>query len=131
VEGVVVVNSKGRMSHNGIKLVLEGNVNLQLSAKSVGVFESFYNSIKPIQHIFYSIDLVKAGKFEDGETELPFEFPLEPLTGQQLYETYHGVFVNIQYYIRADMPRPLLAKNLQRSVEFIVEIKANYPISYK
>jgi hypothetical protein len=127
VEGVVVINTKGKMSHNGIKLVLEGNVNLQLSAKSVGIFESFYNSIKPIQNVFYSIDLCKPGKFDDGETELPFEFPLEPLTGQQLFETYHGVFVNIQYYLRADMPRPLLAKNLQKSVEFIVEIKNSPP----
>jgi len=127
VEGFVVVNSKGKLSHNGIKLVLEGNVSLQLSAKSVGLFEAFYNSVKPIQLVFYSIDLVKAGKFEDGETEIPFEFKLEPLTGQTLYETYHGVFVNIQYLLKADMARPLLAKNLQKTLEFIVEVQ-NSPI---
>jgi hypothetical protein len=125
VEGAVVVSSKGKMSHNGIKLVIEGNVQLQLSAKSVGLFEAFYNSVKPIQSLFYSIELVKPGKFEDGDTELPFEFKLEPLLGQSLFETYHGVFVNIQYMIRADMPRPLLAKNLQKSIEFIVEIKVS------
>lgn len=68
-------------------------------------------------------ELCKPGKFEDGETEIPFEFKLEPLTGQTLYETYHGVFVNIQYLLKADMPRPLLAKNLQKSLEFIVEVQ--------
>jgi len=73
--------------------------------------------------LFYSIDLVKPGKFEDGETEIPFEFKLEPLTGQTLYETYHGVFVNIQYLLKADMTRSLLAKNLQKTLEFIVEIQ--------
>jgi len=123
VKGVVVVSTKGKLAHNGIKLVMEGNVNLQLSAKSVGLFEAFYNSVKPIQVVFYSIDLVKPGKFEDGDTEIPFEFKLDPITNQTVFETYHGVFVNIQYLLRADMPRPLLAKNLQKSLEFIVEIK--------
>jgi hypothetical protein len=31
-----------------------------------------------------------------GTTEIPFEFPLKARPGQTLYETYHGVFVNIQ-----------------------------------
>jgi len=122
VSGVVAVTSKGSLSHNGITLVMEGSVNLQLSAKSVGLFEAFYNSLKPIQLVNYTIEIAKAGKLPDGVTELPFEFPLQPLTGQQLYETYHGVFVNIQYQLRCDMPRSLLAKNLQRIIEFIVEI---------
>ena len=125
VKGVVVVSAKGRLSHSGIKLVLEGNVALQLSAKSVGLFEAFYNSVKPIQLVFYAIDLGKSGSFETGDTEIPFEFKLEPLTGQTLFETYHGVFVNIQYLLRVDMQRPLLAKALQKSLEFIVEIKVS------
>lgn len=44
---------------------MEGNVGLQLSAKSVGLFEAFYNSVKPIQLMFYSIGtscVVKGGK---------------------------------------------------------------------
>jgi len=49
---------------------------------------------------------------------------LEPLTGQTLYETYHGVFVNIQYLLKADMTRPMLAKNLQKTLEFIVEVQS-------
>jgi hypothetical protein len=57
-----VVTSKGKMSHNGIKLVLDGSVQLQLSAKSVGLFEAFYNSVKPIQLLNYIVDLVKPGK---------------------------------------------------------------------
>lgn len=106
-------------------MFLEGNVQLQLSAKSVGLFEAFYNSVKPIQLLSYSVDLAKPGKFEDGDTEIPFEFALEPLSGQQLFETYHGVFVNIQYLLKVDMPRGMMAKNLQKTVEFIVEMKVN------
>ena len=52
------------MSHNGIKLVMEGNVSLQLSAKSVGLFEAFYNSVKPVQLIYIPVDVAKPGKFE-------------------------------------------------------------------
>jgi len=55
-------------------------------------------------------------------TELPFEFPLEPLPGQTLYDTYHGVFVNIQYNLKCDMKRGMLAKDLSKALEFIVEV---------
>merc|ERR1711934_709666 len=122
VSGVVVVNSKGSMSHNGIKLKAEGDVQLQLSARSVGVFEAFYNSLKPIQLLDISIDVAKSGKIPDGFTELPFEFKLDPLPDVKLQETYHGVFVNIQYVITVDLIRPVLFKNLQKKLEFIVEV---------
>lgn len=37
---------KEAVQHHGIFLSMEGLVNLQLSSKSVGVFEAFYNSVK-------------------------------------------------------------------------------------
>lgn len=43
---MVVISSKDSMQHQGVALTMEGAVNLQLSAKSVGVFEAFYNSVK-------------------------------------------------------------------------------------
>jgi len=49
IAGFVVVQSRGELTHNGIVLTMEGNVNLQLSAKSVGMFEAFYNSLKVIK----------------------------------------------------------------------------------
>lgn len=42
----MVITSKDTVQHQGISLTMEGSVNLQLSAKSVGVFEAFYNSVK-------------------------------------------------------------------------------------
>eukprot|EP01098_Paradermamoeba_levis_P007069 TRINITY_DN2939_c0_g1_i4.p1 TRINITY_DN2939_c0_g1~~TRINITY_DN2939_c0_g1_i4.p1 ORF type:complete len:267 (+),score=41.64 TRINITY_DN2939_c0_g1_i4:37-801(+) len=125
VSGVVAVASKGTLSHNGITLVMEGSVVLQMSGKNVGVFDAFYNSLKPIQMVNYSVEIAKPGKLPDGQTELPFEFRLEPLAGLPLYETYHGVFINISYCLKCDMIRPLLAKNLQKVVEFIVEVKTD------
>jgi len=46
VNGVVVIQSRGELGHNGLTLTVDGSVNLQLSAKSVGMFEAFYNSLK-------------------------------------------------------------------------------------
>lgn len=52
--GVVVVQSKGELAHQGVTLTMEGSVNLQLSAKSVGVFEAFYNSLKVCRSSLYN-----------------------------------------------------------------------------
>ncbi|XP_072254393.1 vacuolar protein sorting-associated protein 26C isoform X2 [Pyxicephalus adspersus] len=120
LSGVVVVMSKDTVQHQGITLTMEGSVNLQLSAKSVGVFEAFYNSVKPIQIISSTVEMVKPGKLPSGKTEIPFEFPLIMKTNKVLYETYHGVFVNIQYTLRCDMKRSLLAKDLTKTCEFII-----------
>ncbi|XP_017275399.1 vacuolar protein sorting-associated protein 26C [Kryptolebias marmoratus] len=120
VSGVIVLSCKEATQHHGISLSMEGIVNLQLSSKSVGVFEAFYNSVKPIPLISSSIEVAKAGKIPGGKTEMPFEFPLHTKGNKVLYETYHGVFVNIQYTLRCDLKRSLLAKDLSRSCEFIV-----------
>lgn len=132
VKGTVVVTNKGDLSHNGISLTMEGSVNLQLSAKSVGVFEAFYNSLKPIQLVQYNIELVKPGKIPHGGTEIPFEMPLRAKgSNKKLYETYHGVFINIMYTLKAEMKRPLLSKDLQKVSEFIVEFTAGEKIEEK
>ncbi|XP_043927374.1 vacuolar protein sorting-associated protein 26C isoform X1 [Protopterus annectens] len=120
VSGVVVITSKDTVHHQGISLTMEGSVNLQLSAKSVGVFEAFYNSVKPIQLISCNVEISKQGKLPSGKTEIPFEFPLQMKGNKVLYETYHGVFVNIQYTLKCDIRRSLLAKDLTKSCEFIV-----------
>lgn len=132
VKGVVIVTTKNDLAHNGLTLTMEGSVNLQLSAKSVGVFEAFYNSLKPIQLVQYSIDLAKPGKIPHGTTEIPFEMPLRAKgAGKKLYETYHGVFINIMYTLKADMKRSLLNKDLQKVSEFIVEYTSGEKIEVK
>lgn len=52
--------------------------------------------LQPIQLITSNIEVVKPGKVPSGKTEIPFEFPLNAKGNKLLYETYHGVFVNIQ-----------------------------------
>ena len=96
MSGVVEVRSKGTLSHQGIILTVEGTVALQLSAKGVGLFEAFYNTLKPVLLISHTLEVATSGKLPDGVTEIPFEFPLESTDGNPLEETYHGVFINIQ-----------------------------------
>lgn len=47
VSGVVVVQSKGGLTHNGITLQMTGRVSVQLTTNSVGLFDAMYNSVKP------------------------------------------------------------------------------------
>ncbi|KAK6623370.1 Vacuolar protein sorting-associated protein 26C [Polyplax serrata] len=121
VSGIVVVQSPSDFKHDGITLIAEGTVNLQLSAKNVGILDAFYQSVKPIQLVNCTMDMASPGKIPAGNTEIPFEFTLTPRTNKTLYETYHGVFVNIQYNLRAEMKRSFLAKDLTKVCQFIVE----------
>ena len=73
----------------------------------------------------YTLDVAPSGKIPSGKTEIPFELPLKPRGSKTLYETYHGVFVNIQYMIRCDIKRSFLAKDVSKSLEFIVEDKTS------
>lgn len=121
VKGTVEIHSKGSLVHQGISLLVEGSVVLQMSAKSVGLFEAFYSTMKPVVLLQYQFEVDPGRKVPDGITECPFEFKLEAVDGLKLYETYHGVYVNVQYLITADMIRPLLAKDVKKTCEFIVE----------
>ena len=78
---------------------------------------------QPIQLVSCSVDVAPPGKVPAGKTEVPFEFPLTARPNKTLYETYHGVFVNIQYLLRFEMKRSFLAKDLLKVAEFIVEYK--------
>lgn len=120
VTGSVIVTSKGGFAHSGITIQMLGTVTLQLSAKSVGLFEAFYNSLKPITIVDYVTTIEKSGKVDDSK-EYPFEFDLKALEDQEFYETYHGVYVNIMYTLKAELVRKFIGKNLMKQLEFIVE----------
>jgi len=120
VTGSVIVTTKGGFAHSGITIQMLGTVTLQLSAKSVGLFEAFYNSLKPITIVDYVTTIEKTGKIDDTK-EYPFEFELKALEEQEFYETYHGVYVNIMYTLKAELIRKFIGKNLMKQLEFIVE----------
>lgn len=63
------------------------------------------------------------GRLPAGCTQIPFEIPLKPKPNRTLYETYHGVFVNISYSLRCDIKRSFLSKDLQKSQQFLVQYR--------
>jgi hypothetical protein len=126
VSGVVIVKStSGPVSHSGLKLTAFGVVRPQLDPRTVGIFEAFYSSIKPIDILSNTIEMAPAGKLP-ANVQLPFEFPVEALAGRKLTETYHGVYVNVKYWIEADLVRGGFSKNVKAEVEFIVEVPVGH-----
>lgn len=126
VDGSIVITTPTTLSHQGIKITAAGNIMLQLSAKSMGVFEALYSSVKPIQLMNKTIDISPAGKLPAGRVELPFHISLDPQKGgisDNLYETYHGAYVHIKYTITAEISRGYLQKALTANAEFIMEAK--------
>ncbi len=123
VAGVVVVHAGTRgLSHQGISMRVTGTVKLQLSAKSVGIFEAFYSTLKPLQLIDLNIDIQKPGSMRPGDHEIPFQFKLKPSAGKKLYDTYHGVYINTSYKIETKMKRGMMQSDAKKDMEFIVEI---------
>ncbi|XP_076803915.1 vacuolar protein sorting-associated protein 26C-like isoform X2 [Clavelina lepadiformis] len=123
VKGEIIVKTKSPLPHQGISVSVEGVASLTLSAKSVGRLEALYNSVKPVTLFSYASDVAGPGKITDEETRIPFGFVLKPRGNNKLYETYHGVFISVQYVVKCLMKRPLLNKDLTKDAEFLVENK--------
>lgn len=129
VSGVVVIKNKSSTEHRGVTIAMTGGVQLQLSAKTVGLFDAFYNSLKPIVVLDQTATIARSGKLPAGVTEHPFEFELKPCEGQKkIFETYHGVFVNIQYNLIVEMKKAALSRlfseNATAKLEFIVQTRS-------
>lgn len=124
ISGLLQIHCPTETKHDGITCTLDGTVNLTLGNKSVGIFETFSNSVKPLQLINNTIQLASVGKLSQGFSELAFEFSLSCLKEPKLlYETYHGIFININYSIKCDIKRSFLAKSIQKSQQFVIQYK--------
>uniref|UniRef100_A0A1Q3FCX9 Vacuolar protein sorting-associated protein 26C n=1 Tax=Culex tarsalis TaxID=7177 RepID=A0A1Q3FCX9_CULTA len=132
ISGVLQITCGSEIKHDGITLLLEGLVNLTISNKNVGIFEALYNSVKPITLLNQHSDLAPSGKLPIGITEIPFEMPLIcPKEPKILYETYHGVFVNITYLLKAEVKRSFLAKSVFKAQQFIIQYRPVRPSEKK
>ncbi|TMW63179.1 hypothetical protein Poli38472_002120 [Pythium oligandrum] len=128
LQGQVLISSPKGFAHQGISMKVEGSARLQLSAKSTGLFESFYNTVTPMDLVYFHIPVAPAGKVPLGISKFPFEFELTGIDGQQLFETYHGVYVSVKYEITCSCVRGLMKSTLQKTLEFIVEVPLQEPL---
>lgn len=115
-----------------MQLRASGVVKPTLDPRTVGIFEALYSSIKPIEILATSIDMVQAGKALPKDVQMPFEFPVEALAGRTLTETYHGVYVTVRYGVEVELVTAgggLLgfSKTHRAELEFIVEV----PVSWR
>ncbi|CAF0750853.1 unnamed protein product [Rotaria sp. Silwood1] len=129
IQGTVIISTPTSFKHNGITMTVDGSVQLHLSGKSVGVFEAFYNSTKPVTLINQIIELAKPGQIPSLKTEIPFQVQLKGRPNKPLYETYHGVFVNIQYFLRVDIKRTFLSKDMNKQIEFNIEYSPEHELA--
>ncbi|KAM7277905.1 hypothetical protein ACFE04_005039 [Oxalis oulophora] len=132
LEGKIVIKSSAStssISHYGIRLSINGSVNMQVRGGSAGVIESLYGAIKPIFIVKKIVEVRPAGKIASGITEIPFSLHIKQPGEENLerfYETFHGTNISIQYLLTADIVRGYLHKSLNATIEFIVESdKAN------
>lgn len=121
VDGTVIVHAYKGWAHQGLKMTIEGKIYMNSTARGVGILDSM-NSNKPIVLFKEESELVPAGKFVDGPTEVPYEFIVTSQSGQPLIESYHGVFISVIYSICISCDRGVMKKGLIKEMEFIVEI---------
>lgn len=125
VEGKIIVKSSSSISHYGIRIAVNGSVNLQVRGGSAGVIETLVGVAKPISILRNKIVEVRpSGKIASGTTEIPFSMNIRQPREDNLerfYETFHGGNINIQYLVTVDISRGYLYKSLSTTMEFIVE----------
>lgn len=120
VSGTVRVVAKGQLSHQGLTLECGGVVSMTLTGRAVGLLDAFAGGAKPIELFKATTTLAKPGKFPEGVTTLRFEFDLQPKAGGVLYESYHGVYLSIQYGVVVEMPRGTLHSRIREHAPFLV-----------
>ncbi|KAG6971613.1 hypothetical protein JG688_00004374 [Phytophthora aleatoria] len=128
VQGQVIISSPKGFSHQGLAMKVEGGARMQLSTKSAGLFDSFYNSVAPLELLYFHLPVAPAGKVPPGITKFPFEFELQGNDGQELLETYHGVYVSVKYEMVCDCIRGIMKNKLHKTLEFVVEVPLKEPL---
>jgi hypothetical protein len=117
VKGSVIINvPKKAWSHSGVQFSAKGTIHTVL--QSSGLMST---SEEAVERTLYSHmeELVPEGTAQLGSTEVPFEFRL---TGKDLLESYHGVYVSVIYSISVSCDRGMLRHALKREIEFILEM---------
>eukprot|EP00271_Cylindrocystis_brebissonii_P008096 TRINITY_DN22124_c0_g2_i1.p1 TRINITY_DN22124_c0_g2~~TRINITY_DN22124_c0_g2_i1.p1 ORF type:complete len:324 (+),score=83.71 TRINITY_DN22124_c0_g2_i1:240-1211(+) len=122
----VITNPSGSLSHTGIRYTASGKITLQVSGKGFGVLDTLQQggAAKTICLLNKADELQKPGYLPAGKTEISFEFLVEKWKqseAEELYETYHGAYITIQYVLSVEMLRGMLLKTLTAATEFIVE----------
>ncbi|KAJ3452179.1 vacuolar protein sorting-associated protein 26c [Anaeramoeba flamelloides] len=123
IEGVFIIYSKKPFLINSIDLNVNGVLKVRSIARNVEVFDKIYDQLIPIKGVDLDFQLNESGEIPSGKTEIPFEFPFQPLNKSFLFETYHGVYLKVIYLITIKINRKGIFPNITNEQE----IYANLP----
>ncbi|OMJ93714.1 hypothetical protein SteCoe_3280 [Stentor coeruleus] len=98
---LIVENAPNGVHYNSLSLVLEGYIKGQVSMKSVGALDEILPQVPPIIICRQTQIAAERGIFSSSKTGFPFSIRVVAQEGQSLLETYTGVYISIQYEIKA------------------------------
>jgi len=129
VTGKLIVNSNGiSLRHDGLVAELEGLVTLQFEDVKGATWAGGVTRTVPI--IEEKRTLCTSGRLPAGATQLPFSFDLRPTVNPannpeftaELFETYHGVKIDVEYNVKSEIKRSLLSGgSIAQTAEVYVE----------
>ena len=96
-----VENAPNGVHYNSLQVILEGYIKGQVSMKSVGALDEILPQVPPIVICRQAQTLAKQGVFSPGKSIHQFFIPIIPEEGHSLLETYTGVYISIQFEIKA------------------------------
>ncbi|CAM9700950.1 unnamed protein product [Scytosiphon promiscuus] len=124
LEGTLVVNTPEAWDCKAINISMQGNVCLFDSAERRGLFS---DAPKPLALLHETINIMGAGRFPEGQTEVPFEAEVRGIDGMPLLNSYSGVYLSIGYHISAKIERGMMRNDLSKKIEFMVEVPGVVP----
>jgi hypothetical protein len=96
-----IENGLNGVNFSSLQIVLEGYIKGQVSMKSVGALDEILPQVPPMVLCRQSQVIAERGTFSSSKQVFAFSLQVLPQEGQSLLETYTGVYISIQYEIKA------------------------------
>jgi len=71
IKGVIVIENKYNLRHEGIFLTMDGLVEMNPSLKSINLIDTFTNSNKAIKLVDFTYELRQPASFSPGQHKIP------------------------------------------------------------
>lgn len=129
VTGVVSVWVSRPKPFESVRVWLEGKTELQITAKSVGLFDTFTAPPEAVVWVDRSQTIAAQGQLlpPASENRFAFEFPLAATQARQFMETLHGMSISTSYSVSCEVRRGMFARTLAASCEFQVQFVPSAP----
>ncbi|CEO99658.1 hypothetical protein PBRA_007391 [Plasmodiophora brassicae] len=104
-----------------VRLVVEGTAHLTLSPKTVGLFEAFYSSLRPVVLQNRTITITEHRPLLPSQaTEFPFSFDVDACGEQRVLPSFKGKLVKIRWTVSCYTGRGFIPSAPKAVKEFLV-----------